>query len=435
MQTRELRLPGSPENCSKMKKLIFALVFFPLFISAQTPQSPVVFEASAGLNYSKLYYEGVDFERVVHPYLGANANLILSQRFGLKASALYSMWSSQSVSPHFWHRNTYAVLKFQPQYLVADFFSLNFGVSASLLMNSRKLTLDGSTGSGRKSEPLSGYGSEYHPVAGFDLQLGDRLVLGMNYFIPLEKTASRNFQIGLQIPLGVSSRQDASERVLNKHMAKEHILDMKHGSLLVRLPVYESKINALRSTGHHEEAEKTEEARDIANNEIIAAFKEHFDFCQVFFFYNTHISDIRRKEYNGILFDFDREIIDPQEHDLDRVKVFIAEFSILPGDTTKRFADHEMRVNPDGSGWERRTYYHTQPDFGFDALVIMDHQLNPLSKPFPYYTRLMGKSLQDHPEQALFLAPILLFQQYSYDAAVRKMNEQLTRFFNKSSRK
>lgn len=257
----------------------------------------------------------------------------------------------------------------------------------------------------------------------------------MNYFIPLDKTAARNIQIGLQIPLGVSSRQDASERVLNKHRAIEQIHDLKHGTLLVRLPVYENKINALRSTGHHKEAEKTEQARDIANNEIITAFKEHFDFCQVFFFYNTHISEIRRSEYKGILFNYKREITDIQEHDFDLTKIFIAEFRLLPGDTTKRFADHEMRVNPDGSGWERRTYYHTQPDFGFDALVIMDHQLHPLSKPFPYYTRLIGKSLKDHPEQALFIAPILPFQQFSYGAAVRKMNEQLTRFYSKSSRK
>ena len=415
-----------------MKKIFTFLIIIPHLLSGQSVQDFLTFQASAGLNYTKLVYKDANFERMVQPFLGVNTQLLPNSNFGIKASVHYSIWSSQSLSPHYWHRNNYAEFKFMPCYRIPEFLSLNLGIAASMLTKSRILTLDGSTGSGKKSEPLSGYNSIYHPVAGFDLQLSDRLILGVNYFIPLDKQSGKNFQVGLQIPLGAASQTKTPARAMTCKRAKEQIHDLKHGILLVRLPVYENTIHALRGAGHHDKADKTEKARDIENQKIMAAFVNHFDFCEVFFFNNTHISQVKNSEYDGILFNSGHEIIDPEKYGFSHKQVFISAFMILPGDTTKRFSDYELRVNPDGSGWEKRVYYHTEPAFGFDALVITDQQLYPLRKPFPYYVRLLGKSLSTHPEQAPFLAPILPFQQYSYNTAVSRLNRQLSRFFEKN---
>jgi hypothetical protein len=186
-----------------MRKLLLVAIALPhlLFSQAQQGSGATKFEASLGANYTLLQYEGVDFERRINPFIGANLIFDVHENIDLKASVLYSVRSSHSVSPHFWHRNTYAELKLMPGVQLNDFLQLNVGVAASMLLKSSEIVLDGGSLTGRKANPLSGYDSEYHPVIGFDLNLDQRLILGINYFIPISGESSRNLQMGLQIPI------------------------------------------------------------------------------------------------------------------------------------------------------------------------------------------------------------------------------------------
>ena len=94
----------------------------------------------------------------------------------------------------------------------------------------------------------------------------------------------------------------------------------------------------------------------ILNKKIVAAFRNQFNFCPVYFFYDTYSDSIRLNHFNSVVFLNDS--LKP-ESGLNFVPVnfLTAEFGSV---------DSEMQ---------------------FDALVIMDEQFQQLKHPFPYYVR------------------------------------------------
>ncbi|MDZ7740369.1 MAG: hypothetical protein U5Q03_01055 [Bacteroidota bacterium] len=75
---------------------------------------------------------------------------------------------------------------------------------------------------------------------------------------------------------------------------------LKEGVLLVRLKTSANTIAALRKAGHQEKASQRVEQQYIENLKIMQAFRKHYDFCRVEFFYSNKSSQLAQGELENI---------------------------------------------------------------------------------------------------------------------------------------
>lgn len=71
------------------------------------------------------------------------------------------------------------------------------------------------------------------------------------------------------------------------------VQDLKEHGLLVWLPDSKRKIEALRKNDMHKEAEKEAALVKKQNETMVRYFREHFKFCQVYFFYTSQEEDLK----------------------------------------------------------------------------------------------------------------------------------------------
>lgn len=135
--------------------------------------------------------------------------------------------------------------------------------------------------------------------------------------------------------------------------AKAQLHELKNGVLLVRLFTNDAKISGLEAAGKTSEANKTAEAQQRENKDILLSFSQIFQFCPVFFFYSDDSEYIRNGNFDGKIFDSSLTLVNPSEI---KESVFTAEFS-------------------------------ETENLGIEGLIIMDEQLFPLEAPFPFYQR------------------------------------------------
>ncbi|MBN2778482.1 MAG: hypothetical protein JXR36_12605 [Bacteroidales bacterium] len=143
------------------------------------------------------------------------------------------------------------------------------------------------------------------------------------------------------------------------YIARQHIKRLHDSSiLLVRLHSREKSIQAYRNSGKDKFADKKELEQNAYNLAIVKAFRENFNFCEVYFYYSDKTSDNIDDRFMRLVF-----LNDSLQEDQ----------SILPN-----FG----------------MYYHYVAEFRIvnsetmiQGLAIMDTQLNQLKKPFPYYAK------------------------------------------------
>ncbi|MEM6347156.1 MAG: hypothetical protein AAF927_24920 [Bacteroidota bacterium] len=162
------------------------------------------------------------------------------------------------------------------------------------------------------------------------------------------------------------------------------------GVLLVRLKTKQTTIDALRERGKSEKAAQIEEEQRRYNQALIAAFKAKFDFCPVYFFYSHYTQQVKLGNWDSVAFvnealqaDASIKFEDPY--------YLVAEITSVVGDTAKYF-DHYY-YEPTANGPERKASYYGGNNLGFEALVMKSDQFIQLTRPFPYYERLLQKSL------------------------------------------
>ncbi|MCO6500857.1 MAG: hypothetical protein J5I47_10825 [Vicingus serpentipes] len=218
------------------------------------------------------------------------------------------------------------------------------------------------------------------------------------------RDANHEAKIQLESPslLGKKAPKKESYRKIVRRESEEQIEELKQGTLLVRLKTSNNKINALKKVGNIEKALKVKAEQDLENKQIISAFKHYFNFCDVVFFHSNHSNNVRAKKLSNIFLNDSLMIDGSIKVDTNRA-IFIAEFGSIEAPSTS----------------------------GFQALIIKNDEFVQLKRPFPYYVRTSFKSMKQHPEQALFLAPILPFQNWTFDATVIVMNEKLNEYFDK----
>lgn len=90
----------------------------------------------------------------------------------------------------------------------------------------------------------------------------------------------------------------------------------KPKAILVMLHISKNKILALEKRGQHNEVGKVQEADNEINTSIIKDFKKHFNYCAVYFFYDTQLNYVLEKQWSFVtLYDFDH-LLTPKKIEL-----------------------------------------------------------------------------------------------------------------------
>lgn len=170
-----------------------------------------------------------------------------------------------------------------------------------------------------------------------------------------------------------------------KQDASKQIRELKNTMLLVELKDAGNASEALKSQGETEKARKLEASVNRQNQEIAGAFREYFNFCPVYFYYDLSKDEISRMHFMNVLMDADLKPVKAISRPVPMF--YVARFGYLDS-------------GPEGS----RSGGHVK------ALVIRDHKFVQLKEPFPYYVK--ASSLEGH-----------------YGKKVKKLNKQLNEFY------
>jgi hypothetical protein len=199
-------------------------------------------------------------------------------------------------------------------------------------------------------------------------------------------------------------------------VARRQIIDLKNGTLLVRLMTSENKIKALQNAGYPEKAEEAKAEQAAINNKIAEAFRLNFNFCRVFFFYSSASEEVKQLQFKGNLLGYNLEpaaVIDPPIE-----AFFVAEFGDLQ-QTDEKYRDSESFRETDSGGREAQTTYYGSPDMGLPALLIRDRDFIQLRDPFPYYVRTYES-----------LSPV----KRTAEKSVKKLNGKLQDYYHSTSK-
>jgi hypothetical protein len=162
--------------------------------------------------------------------------------------------------------------------------------------------------------------------------------------------------------------------------ARNNIVMLKEGALLVRLRTSELQIEGLKKMGKTEEAEKLKAEQEARNNSIIAAFKKEFTFCKVYFFYSNHSAEVTAGNCRNIIFDADMNIYG----NFNCEKCLVGEFD--KSETSS-----------------------------MDAFIMKDRNYDQLKSPFPYLVRLNQAFVSTRSDEQI----------------VKRLNERLFEFYGK----
>ena len=384
---------------------------------------------TAGANYSKLTMDGSERDFSTRPQLGIFGKAFLTNHLGLKSSVSFSLKGSVADDPHRIVENAYIDLDLLPQWKVCDGLYVQAGGIYSHLLYSNAIINDSHRSSGTRKTRTGGFDSEFNGLAGLEIKLQRLGSFEANYVIPVKKGNTGSLQLLLHVLLNSHEPAKGSYAALQRRTAREQIIQMKEGTLLVRLRTGRVQTDALEKSGKHGKAEHLKQELSRENQKLVAAFRKHFDFCKVVFFTDDHLMDIVAHHYDGIFVN-DELMPDPSVKIETGKLVFIAEIGTLTPDTMK-FYDHDVIMQDmNGKLKKFRRYYCSSTQTDFFALLIRDQNLVQLQTPFPYYTRAIYKTMKKSPEEGLFITPAyLLFMTWTYERTVGRMNYKLKRYY------
>lgn len=156
-----------------------------------------------------------------------------------------------------------------------------------------------------------------------------------------------------------------------KQVAIDNIKNLRKGALLVRLKTRQNTIDAFEERGYKKMAQQVKKEQRESNKKLMKAFKENFNFCQVYFFYSEDSENVLENNLEGIFLndnlEKDASIIVKEEH------IFTAEIGSLITDPVVTYRDG--------------TESNTTSGMSESVLVIKDDDFEQLRRPFPYYVK------------------------------------------------
>jgi hypothetical protein len=182
----------------------------------------------------------------------------------------------------------------------------------------------------------------------------------------------RLFIIILLLPLFISA-----QKVPN-------IIQLKNGALFVRLKTSENTIDALKSAGEYERAQRVFEHQQKENLEIIDAFMQEYNFSPLYFFSSSDSRKVLDRDFEGVLLDQDLTVV--KEVPPDNISFFIAEFWHIERSDEGTFQANILK--DDTTGYRsKQAVYTGDTELGPDALIIRGPDFVQLDHPFPFFVR------------------------------------------------
>jgi len=380
-----------------------------------------------GLNFYRAELEGEMLRPLPRPFFGIDLERKtkgkLTYAFGLQYYV-----RAASYSPSVKLEEKGLAVFFGPRYKLGDLsFFINGALSSA---NSQKYDNQSSTGF---YEPLP----ELANISTLRAQFGAevKLLRDLNLFVSrsmvLDESGTFTNLFGLRYSIN-DRPKPPTPRQRRKSASSRQIMELSEGVLLVRLNNPTRSIEAMRKVGRDAKANKLESRIDEQNALIRRAFASEYTFSKVYFFYSQHSDSVRQGKLNGILYDEDYNLVRSLKG-IDSLNIFTAEFGEV-GQDTNRYFDHQSFENGDTafSNVLKNSFYGGTK-ISFDALVISDQNFNQLERPFPYYSRWIRPAFRKHPEQILFLSPIIVFLNWEIEKSVKRLNRRLERYHDKQT--
>lgn len=164
------------------------------------------------------------------------------------------------------------------------------------------------------------------------------------------------------------------KRDFRQDMARDQINELKEGVLLIQLKTKQNTIDAYLSKGLTEKANKVKRLQALDNKSIIKGFRQYFNFCPVYFYYSSDLTNLKDKNFSAITFLDDSLAPTPLDINLDTVNYYIS------GISKSNFNNTTLNNIPN----YERPY---ERGIKFDAFIIKNKDLQQLATPFPYYSK------------------------------------------------
>jgi hypothetical protein len=291
------------------------------------------------------------------------------------------------------------------QIRLSDNISITAGPQYSVVLNSYMKT-------GAISTSMSGYGSYLSLNAGLNINLQKNLSLGLNYEYPftqkLEKWPSFKLKFTYTIDKELFKQKDYE---LREKVSVQEIKELKKTAILVSLYSYRNRLRALEGEEYAYRRSRIIEERNTRNIRIIEAFEKYFDFCDVYYFYNSDTKKIKDGNFEGVFVNEKLEKDTSITFNLDHFMV--ARIGYAERDTVfaKSHADVYKNGFNNADGYATTSIGYS--DVKYYGLFVMNQNFEFVSKPFPSFIR-----------QKLF------FVKLPVSSMVGSLNKRLYNYYN-----
>lgn len=171
-----------------------------------------------------------------------------------------------------------------------------------------------------------------------------------------------------------------------KQEAIKYINILKNGALLVRIKSQSKNIEKYRKANLTKVVNRIEKDRDKNTKKLMASFEKYFDFCPVYFFYDTDSYLLDEEQKTGFFInnnlERDASII------LDKTDYLIFDYGIPSQEKIpKQYEEFrlEQRDTTDGKIYEKLQVYSGSSS-GANTYIVKNTAYEQLRFPFPYIT-------------------------------------------------
>ena len=382
-----------------------------------------------GFSFTRLDALAADeVKALARPYLGLSASYAMSHRWRTTFGGYFAMRSSILDNSYRVEQNGID-LHFAQQYKLDDFY-FNFGILMQSTIT-EKTSFKSNSNFDRQGAQEKVYNVprfQMMPSFGVEFKLMDNWRFFTNYAIGINNQSS-NLQFGISYRINKRNPAPESERRRRKRIAQRQIRELRNGALLVRLKTSRLAINAMRARGYDQLAEETQKNQRVENLSLINAFRSAYNFSEIKFFYSEDSRNVREGDFEGIFLNDSLEK-DPAIVLQSRKNIFTCELTNIEEDTAMYFSHYEWV--PTGNFAEVQVpRFYGGGENTFYALVIKDQDYNQLSRPFPYYSRALFKSMEEHPGHGIFYFIPKLFFSDTPKGSVEDLNRKLYRYWHK----
>ena len=206
---------------------------------------------------------------------------------------------------------------------------------------------------------------------------------------------------------GIAQTEPAAPSGNRVTKANQDIQDLKSGALIVRLATEHRKISKLQEllavenvsssqkARIEEQIARTIETRDAQNFGLVAGFRNHYNFSEVYFIYDTAFHYLAQDLGAGHLLS---DKLEPDPSIRVEQPVYLVRFGSSNATTTTRLED---------------------------SLIVMDEEGNDLSDPFPYYSWIFT------PKRAIKYNMLNKEQQHTLhmEDLVKKLNKRFWKYY------